>query len=47
MKCPEELWNVNRRVEGVLGGLDFDGVEDDLRKLSVKNWWTVAKDRES
>jgi hypothetical protein len=23
MKCPEELWNVNRRVEGVLG--DFDG----------------------
>jgi hypothetical protein len=25
MKCPEELWNVNRRVEGVLGDLDFDG----------------------
>jgi hypothetical protein len=24
-----------------------DGVEDDLRKLNVKNWWTVAKDRES
>jgi hypothetical protein len=24
-----------------------DGVEDDLRKLKVKNWWTVAKDRES
>jgi hypothetical protein len=23
------------------------GVEDDLRKLNVKNWWTVAKDRES
>jgi hypothetical protein len=22
-------------------------VEDDLRKLNVKNWWTVAKDRES
>jgi hypothetical protein len=21
--------------------------EDDLRKLNVKNWWTVAKDRES
>jgi hypothetical protein len=25
MKCPEELWNVNRRVEGVSGDLDFDG----------------------
>jgi hypothetical protein len=25
MKCPEELWNVNRRDEGVLGDLDFDG----------------------
>jgi hypothetical protein len=25
MKCPEELWNVNQRVEGVLGGLDFNG----------------------
>jgi hypothetical protein len=24
-----------------------NGVEDDLRKLKVKNWWTVAKDRES
>jgi hypothetical protein len=23
------------------------GVEDDLRKLEVKNWWTVVKDRES
>jgi hypothetical protein len=23
-----------------------DGVEDHLRKLNVKNWWTVAKDRE-
>jgi hypothetical protein len=45
MKCPEELWNVNRRVEGVLGGLDFDAAEDDLRKLNVKNWWTVVKDR--
>jgi hypothetical protein len=22
-----------------------DGVEDDLRKLELKNWWTVAKDR--
>jgi hypothetical protein len=22
------------------------GVEDDLRKLNVKNWWTVAKARE-
>jgi hypothetical protein len=22
-------------------------VENDLRKLSAKNWWTVAKDRES
>jgi hypothetical protein len=22
---PGELWNVNRRVEGVLGDLDFDG----------------------
>jgi hypothetical protein len=22
-------------------------VEDDLRKLNVKDWWTVAKDRES
>jgi hypothetical protein len=22
-------------------------VEDDLRKLEVKNWWMVAKDRES
>jgi hypothetical protein len=25
MKCPEELWNVNRRVEGVLGFPDFNG----------------------
>jgi hypothetical protein len=25
MKCPEELWNVNWRAEGVLGGLDFNG----------------------
>jgi hypothetical protein len=25
MKCPEELWNINWRVEGVLGGQDFDG----------------------
>jgi hypothetical protein len=25
MKCPEELWNVNQRDKGVLGGLDFDG----------------------
>jgi hypothetical protein len=25
MKYSEELWNVNRRVEGVLGDLDFDG----------------------
>jgi hypothetical protein len=25
MKCLEELWNVNRRVEEVLGDLDFDG----------------------
>jgi hypothetical protein len=24
-----------------------DGLEDDLRKLEVKNWWMVAKDRES
>jgi hypothetical protein len=24
-----------------------DGVEDDLRKLNFKNWWTVTKDRES
>jgi hypothetical protein len=24
-----------------------DGVEDDLRKLKVKNWWMVTKDRES
>jgi hypothetical protein len=53
MKCPELLWNVNWRVKGVLGDLDFDGrmewsgVEDDLRKLKVKNWWTVAKDRGS
>jgi hypothetical protein len=47
IKCPEELWNVNRRVEGVFGGQNFDGVEDDLRKLNVRNWWTVAKDRES
>jgi hypothetical protein len=23
-----------------------DGVEDDPRKPNVKNWWTVAKDRE-
>jgi hypothetical protein len=50
-KCPEELWNVYQRVEGVLGGLDFDRrMEwrmDELRKLNVKNWWTVAKDRES
>jgi hypothetical protein len=22
-------------------------MEDDLRKLNVKNWWTVGKDRES
>jgi hypothetical protein len=48
MKCPEELWNVNWRVEGVLGSLDFNGrVEDDLRKLNVKNKWTVTKDTES
>jgi hypothetical protein len=25
LKCPEELWNVNWKVEGVLGDLDFDG----------------------
>jgi hypothetical protein len=25
MKFPEELWYVNRRVEGVLGDLEFDG----------------------
>jgi hypothetical protein len=25
MTCPEELLNVNWRVEGVLGSLDFDG----------------------
>jgi hypothetical protein len=25
MKFPEELWNVNQRVEGVLGNPDFDG----------------------
>jgi hypothetical protein len=25
MKCTEELWNVNQRFEGVLGGLDFNG----------------------
>jgi hypothetical protein len=25
MKCPEELWSVNRRVELVLGDLDFNG----------------------
>jgi hypothetical protein len=24
-----------------------DGVLEDLRKLGVKNWWLVAKDRES
>jgi hypothetical protein len=24
-----------------------DGVEDDLKKLNFKNWWMVAKDRES
>jgi hypothetical protein len=24
-EIPRKLWNVNRRVEGVLGGLDFDG----------------------
>jgi hypothetical protein len=24
MKCTEELCNVNRRAEGVLGGLDYD-----------------------
>jgi hypothetical protein len=25
IKCPEKLWNVNQRVEKVLGDLDFDG----------------------
>jgi hypothetical protein len=24
-----------------------DGVEDDLRKLKVKNWWMVTKERDS
>jgi hypothetical protein len=50
MKSPEELWNVNRRVEKSVGRPRLrwkDGVEDDLRKVNVKNWWTVAKDRES
>jgi hypothetical protein len=25
----------------------MDGVLEELRKLGVKNWWMVAKDRES
>jgi hypothetical protein len=25
MKFPEELWNENRRAEGLLGDVDFDG----------------------
>jgi len=25
----------------------MDGVLEDLRKLGVKSWWMVAKDRES
>jgi hypothetical protein len=25
----------------------MDGVLQDLRKLGVKSWWMVAKDRES
>jgi hypothetical protein len=25
VKYPEELWNVNQMVDGVLGDLDFDG----------------------
>jgi hypothetical protein len=51
MKCPEELWSVNRRVEVVLGDLDFDRRLEWSggwpKKINVKNWWTVAKDRES
>jgi hypothetical protein len=25
----------------------MDGVVEDLRKMGVKSWWTVARDRES
>jgi hypothetical protein len=35
-----------RRSVGRPGLRWKDGVEDDLRKLNVKNWWTVAKDRD-
>jgi hypothetical protein len=43
MECkPEGRWSVGRpRLRWK------DGVDDDLRKLKIKNWWTVAKDRES
>ena len=25
----------------------IDGVLDDMKKLGIKNWWTVARDREA
>jgi hypothetical protein len=25
----------------------IDGVSDDIKKLAVKNWWTVARNREA
>jgi hypothetical protein len=25
----------------------MDGVEEDLRKMKVKNWWLAARNRES
>jgi hypothetical protein len=43
MKCPEELWNVNQRVEGMLGGLDIDGrmewmMTQESWKLKIGGW---------